>query len=440
MRTKNYSDYISRVSGLIGIPVDGFNNAELEMLNGYFQTNLDDGWQRANWIDLSPYGEARFVGNKLTYPNDLSKTAYWTGTNVTITAEATTNPADGRTTATRVMETSATGAHSVVQSVALIPNQNYEVFGFARYNGRSYIKLSLFDGSSTFSMFINLVTGTVGTTSGLTANTISQQNNGFWFWSISLTASASASTGTFTIQGSTDGSTVSYAGDTTKGFYAWGNVVLQTGNPGPECNLVAWDQPGEEVIESVFEVWRNSPKNAAPPWRQPYEITPNGLQMLAPGSGWIGGYFSPPVTATSTYSNLPPNPVYIYYRKQAPDFEGDDFDASAVYSVGDHIFFEDADGVENFYKCIVATTIGQSPTTTPTSWQVLTIPDFLFRFIVFSAYADWLRQDGQFDKAQGADRNAEDQLLQEFDKLERQMGWAQPMRVQTHVTSRANTF
>ncbi len=437
MRTKNYSDYLSRLSGLIGIPVSGLNDAELTMINGYFDSNLDEYWGRANWIDLCPYGEARFIGNKLTYPNDLTKTSYWTATAVTVMANATTNPADGRASASKVLETSASSAHSIVQNVDLIPSTNYQVFGFSRYLGRTYIKVTLFDGSSTFYAFINLATGTVGTTSGVISTTISQQNDGFWFWTISLTTSASAASGTVTIQTSSDGSTTSFAGDAAKGFYSWGNVVLQTGTPGPETMLLAWDQPGEEVIETVFEVWRNSPKNASPPWPQPYEITPDGLQMLSPGGGWIGGYYSPPVTATTTYANLPANPVYVYYRKQAPSFTGDDYDTAVAYDVGDQILFEDADGVKNFYKCIVATSAGQSPSTTAASWSILSIPDFLFRPVVFGAFADWLRQDGQFDKAQAAQQNAEQLLGGECDRLERQMGWAQPMRVQTHLTARS---
>jgi hypothetical protein len=45
--------------------------------------------------------------------------------------------------------------------------------------------------------------------------------------------------------------------------------------------------------------------------------------------------------------------------------------------------------------------------------------------------------DGQFEKAQAADNNAEDQITTEFDRQERQMAWVQPMRVANHVTSQS---
>lgn len=441
MRIKSYSDYLSRISGLIGIPVNGFNADELTMLNGYFQTNIEEAWQRTSWIDLCPYGEARFVGNKLTYPNDLTKTAFWTTTNATATANSVPNPADGRITASRLLETTANGSHFVEQPVTqFIPGVTYQLSGSSRYIGRTFIRVAVNDGGTVFSAFFNLLTGAVGTTSGLTGYSMAQVNDGFWFWTINFTAGTTAGVGSITIRTSTDGSTTSFVGDPTKGFFSWGVVLQQTSLTGAENMLLAWDQPGEEVIEAVFEVWRTSPKNAMTPWRQPYELTPDGLQMLGPDGSWVGGYFSPPVTATTIYSNMPPNPVFVYYRKQVPEFQGEDYDQTAIYSVGDQIFFEDENDTENFWRCLAGTAPGQSPDTMPASWGLLVIPDFIFRAAVFGSYADWLRQDGQFEKAQVADQNADQQLQGEFDRMERQMGQMQPMRVQTHLTSRAGLF
>lgn len=437
-KTKNYSDYLSRICGLIGIPVGGLTSDELNFLNGYFNTNYDEVWQRSNWIDLCPYGEARFVGNKLSYPNDLSQTTTWVPSNIVVTANAIRNPADGRITASKVLETATTGTHGPAQTYNFfVPTTQYTIYGYARYLGRPYIQVSINDGGGTASAFFNIQAGTVGTTSGVISANITKQNDGFWLWTISLTSSATATAGPVTILTSPDGVSTNFAGNTGVGFYSWGNLLLQTGYVGPEGSFLSFSQSGEAEIDVVFEVWSNSPKSASPPWRQPYEIVQGGLQMLAPDGSWYGAYYNPPVTATTTIASQPPNPVYLYYRPEVPDFVGNAWSNISTYSVGTTVQFTDSTGIINYWTCAVATSAGQSPSTTPSSWTLLIIYDFTFKYVVFGAYADWLRQDGQFDKAQAADEDAEEQLVTEFDQQERQMGWLQPIRYQTHVTSQS---
>ena len=99
MQTKSYSDYLTRISDMIGLPSSGMTDAELGFLNSYFNTNIRGIWQANNWIDVCPYGEARFAGNSLHYTNDISKSSYWTVLNATATAEVIPNPLDGRMTA-----------------------------------------------------------------------------------------------------------------------------------------------------------------------------------------------------------------------------------------------------------------------------------------------------------------------------------------------------
>ena len=434
LRLRNYSEYTSRVSGLIGIPFSSMNTDEKSFLKGYFDTAIQDMWSSLPWVDTCPYGEARFAGNLLTYPNDMSQTTYWTSAAVTPTAASIANPADGRVTASKLLETSATSEHYVSQgSIAFVPSVSYQAFTYARPIGGRYLKLHVNDGAASYYAFFNLSAGTVGTTSGLSATPVmSQCANGFWLCGIEFTSNASASTGYFRPTISSDGSTTSYAGDTTKGIYSWGNLLLQTTYVSPTSRYIPWRQTGEREIEAVFQVWKDSPVGARYPRKQGYELTADGIQIVGlAGSNTGVIYNNVPVYQTATQL-----PVFLHYRKTCPSFSGDDYSATATYAVDDQVLFTNSSSVVNFYKCLVATSAGQSPTTTAASWELIEIPEVFFDYAVYSSYANWLRMDGQMDKAISADALAQRKLDDETDKQERQQGWVQETVYSTHITSR----
>jgi hypothetical protein len=119
-------------------------------------------WSLGPWLEISPYGEARFLGNRLTYPNNLAATSAWTATAITATANSVANPADGFITASKIMETAANSAHKVQQTVTtFFPSTNYTISFYARPNGRSYQYLSVSDGVTTYTAFFNTTTGTL---------------------------------------------------------------------------------------------------------------------------------------------------------------------------------------------------------------------------------------------------------------------------------------
>tara|TARA_R110000868_G_scaffold366441_1_gene629346 strand:- start:4135 stop:5376 length:1242 start_codon:yes stop_codon:yes gene_type:complete len=408
------------------------NTTETGFLQGYFNTAMRDIWQSNSWIDVSPYGEARFAGNLLSYPNDLTKSAYWTATAVTPTANALANPADGRTTASKLLETSATSAHKVSQTYTFLPSVNYQFSGYARALGRNYLYLSVYDGVTTYTAYFNISTGVIGTTANCNQTpTIVQQNNGFWLCTIYFTSDAAAGAGTANVQISSDGSTLSYAGDATKGIYSWGNLLLQTSYASPTSLTIPWNQQGESDIDALFQIWKDSPANAGNPRRHGFELNQTGIQLVGP----IGVNYGIIYSSVPTYYTPTQLPVFLWYRKQCPDYSAADYDATALYAIDDQILFEDSDGITNFWKCIVATSAGQSPDSMASSWELIEIPEVFFNYAVYAAYADWLRMDGQTDKAMSADALAQRKMDDESDKQERQQGWVAPMNVATHVTS-----
>lgn len=433
MHTKNYSDYTSRIAALIGIDYASMTSQEQAFIAQYLQTNIDQIWTNTNWIEVCPYGEARFVGNTLEYPNNLTVTDYWTSTALTATANQIANPCDGKVSATSLMETAATSAHKVQQSYTFIPNVTYQTSAYLRANGRNYAYLAVNDGSTTHTSYFNLQAGTIGTAANLSqAATIQQCANGFWLVTVYFTSSATAGAGSVSVQLSTDGSTLSYAGDTTKGIYAWGVVNQQTSFASPSQLIVPFEQLGEDFIDAFFYSWRDYPSASNFPRPQGYTFTPNGVIIIG-SAGWTNNYWG----YTPPQSFLFGNPVYIYYRKKPTDYSGAAYDATATYAVDEQMLFTGADGVTNYYKCLTATSPGQSPDTTPASWEALLIPDVFFKYIVYAGFADWLLQDGQFDKSDKAMARANEYQLAAFDQLERQNAWLPPMQVRSHVTAQS---
>lgn len=437
LKLEDYSSYLDSIGALAGISSSvGISTDIAEVFRVAFNHALGVTWETTSWIDVCPYGEARFVGNGLTYPNDLSKSANWTATALTITGDQLKNPLDGRTTASKLLETAATSAHSVAQaSVNIIVSTDYNFSAFVRPNGRNDVYLKFADGVGTYTAFFDVSAGTVGTVAGTGATgNIQSMGSGYYLCTLSFTSASTASaTGTATIQISTDG-TLSYAGDTSKGLYVWGVLLQQMTNTGVADSLIAYDQTGETRMEAIFDVWKDSPFNTSTPRPITYELTLNGIQIISSSSVAYATVSAAGVTLTSPLSN----PVFIWYRKQIPDFFGDAYDATATYAVDDQIYFTDSDDNSNFWKCIVATSAGQSPSTTAASWEKLQIPASLFYPSVYYAYAEWLMQDGQTDKAELAKRRADEWLADQADREERQQRTRFPFKVATHASTFAS--
>lgn len=428
-----YSAYTAQMCALMGIPTGRLSTEIAEGLRVFFNTGLKHVWNYYDWVDLCPNGEARFVGNKFGYSNDLSKTAEWTATALTITGDNLADPLDGRVTASKLLETSATSAHSVAHSaVAIIPSTTYIYSAYVRPNGRSWVYLNLNDGDLAHNCFFNVTTGALGTQTNCVGQ-IQQVGAGFYLCSIQFTTSTTitATTSSLTLQVSTDGSTLSYAGSATVGLYVWGACLQQTNNTGLADSLVAYDQTGEERLDTVFQVWADSPFGALPPRRMGYTLTSSGIQIID------GVVISYPIvnSAGVTINILQSNPVFLYYRKGMPDFQGDAYAAASTYAVNDQIYFQSTDSTYDYWKCVVATTAGQSPTTTPASWSKLQIPDTVFWPTVFHAFGDWLTSDGQMEKAAAYYTLSEGKLMDQIDRESRQQARDFPIRVQTHTTS-----
>ena len=433
MRTIPYSRALANICGLIGLPTSRLTTEVAESINNLWNANVRQIWGAGNWTDLSVWGEARFAGDLLVYPNDLSQTAYWTATNTTVTANSIANPADNRVTASKVMETSATGAHNVAQNaLTCFPSTGYQLSAYVRPNGRSYVYLAANDGTTTFSTFFNVQSGTVGAGSNVTSSNIQQFPNGYFLCTITYTSGTAATSQSSTVQVSTDGTTLSYAGDPSKGLYVWGALLIQQTNTSPQQFTIPWDQTGENVIDNFFQAWIDNPAMITYPRPQGFVINSEGIQMISTAGGFMGtnGYV--------TYNTNPANPIYTYYRKAPYNYSGDVYSATATYVAGQYIYYTltsgAGTGTSDYYKCVTATTAGQSPETSSAKWVIQPVPEMLSQPLVWQTYADWLTQDGQWDKAAQAYQMAEQKKLEEWDRIERQQPDTITMQVFTHST------
>ena len=432
MRTLPYSQVLANICGLIGVPTSRLTTETADAINNLLNSNVRQLWGAGNWPDLSVWGEARFCGDLLSYPNDNSNAA-WTATNVTVTANAISNPADNKVTASKLLETTTNGQHNVSQVITAFPNTSYQASVYARPQGRNYLYLAVNDGTTTFSSFFNIQSGTIGNQSNVTSANIQQYANGYYLCTITYTTGANATSSTYTAGISTDGTTLSYAGDVTKGLYLWGNLLIQQTNVSPQQYILPWAQAGENEIDVMFQCWMDNPAMITYPRPQGFVVTDVGFQMISSAGGFMGtnGYV--------TYNTNPANPIYIYYRKVPYNYSGDVYSSTSTYVAGQYIYFTRTTGAQvgtsDYWKCLSATTAGQSPETHPSKWELQPVPEMIYQPLVWQTYADWLIQDGQADKAAQAYVIADQKKNEEWDRIQRQMPDTWQVKVSTHLSA-----
>lgn len=420
------------MAALVGIPPTRITTELAAVWNVHFDTAIQRAWKLTNWTDLCPYGEARFVGNQNQYTNRLSNSTYWTavGTTATYPATGISNPADGRFNVSKLLEAATTAPHGTTQASTFLPNTEYRVSAYFRPNGRNYALITVNDGTTVHSAYFNLASASVVSTTNATANA-GQQASGFVLCTVTFTASATASSGTSGYYISADGTTDTYAGNTSLGLYVWGALAVQTTNIGQDSQLLPYNQLGEYDIETVYQVYQSNPTASQYPQLQSYVEVPAGVQMI---SGLVSQYYVNGIAQNQIFGAPPLNPCFIYYRRKSPSYTGDEFDAADTYTVDEQIYYVNTIGVGNFYKCLATTTAGQDPDDTPSKWELIEIPEVLFWNALYQSFADWLISDGQQDKAVGMYSVADSKLQDEFDKQERQNGRIMPWVVSTHLS------
>lgn len=159
--------------------------------------------------------------------SDQFDNAKWTKADATVTANSAINPLDGAMTADRLVELATTAEHLVSQTVNLRQTDNNVMSVYAKAGERAFIRLKMTGDGGTISAIFDLSQGiavpasfdNTGTGTSIRAKIEAVTSKPGWY-RCSITGICD-NVGTFGVLGtislSSDGSTISYLGDITKG-------------------------------------------------------------------------------------------------------------------------------------------------------------------------------------------------------------------------------
>jgi hypothetical protein len=142
----------------------------------------------------------------------------WTPTRASVTANTTLAPNGTATADSLIEDSTASASHFLSQTVTFAAG-SYTFFCYLKANTRSAVRLICFDNTTTFAVYFDMSTGTVGSTTGGATGSISLMADGWYRCSITFTAAAG--TGYARVGLAVAGSQ-SYTGDGTSGIYIWG--------------------------------------------------------------------------------------------------------------------------------------------------------------------------------------------------------------------------
>lgn len=171
----------------------------------------------------------------------------------------------------------------------------------------------------------------------------------------------------------------------------------------PFNRYVGWTQawaPDNQTVGEFLAAWDFDPRITTKTQRLQYLLSADGAQF-------------------TTLKHVPAY-VWLLLRTVRPQLFGDPYDTGATYAAGQQMYFADALGNGNFYNCVSAATANQNPTSNPALWAIVNLPYVFRQYLIEGGYADWLRGDGQTDKATAEETVAEQMLEFEADKLQRQ--------------------
>jgi len=181
-------------------------------------------------------GRVTYAPNNLVLRSEEFDNAYWTKSDTTVTANATTSP-DGTSTADAVFETVTNSVHTVQRTTLTITAGTSTTLSmYVKANGRDNVDLRI-QGSAgqAIGRFVLIGNGTFTTINSgvgvVTAASITPLSNGWYRISVTGVATAAdTSVGAFLYL--RDGTNTTYAGDPTKGVFIWGaqfeQVTYQT--------------------------------------------------------------------------------------------------------------------------------------------------------------------------------------------------------------------
>ena len=197
---------------------------------GYLKADGVDDFLQTNSIDFNTVtsdGQPR--RNLLLNPTQFDD-AYWTKTNATVTANATTAP-DGTLTADKLVENTATSEHSTNRTIAV--TTGFNTFSiYAKAAERTRLMIATVPVDAVF----DLSNGTVVSGAGAS---ITNVGNGWYRCSLAVNIATSPTQFYYRLVSS--GTTFNYTGDGTSGIFIWG-AQLEVGSTATAFQNIGTDK------------------------------------------------------------------------------------------------------------------------------------------------------------------------------------------------------
>lgn len=197
-------------------------------------------------------------------------------------------------------------------------------------------------------------------------------------------------------------------------FFEWPEVCEVEERVPDLGGYIALDEQGHEDIGEVLACFDGDPDGSDSVGDVPYRIVKDGLKVTP------GEYES----------------VWVYFRRQMPEYNAADYGSGTAYAVGDETYYPTTG---KFYEALVATT-GNAPTD-ESYWKELPIPRCLFEYVAQASYADALLPQGFAEKSRAMKADARGLLEIEVDKVARQQRQRRlGGRIQTHGTAQLRDY
>lgn len=187
--------------------------------------------------------------------------------------------------------------------------------------------------------------------------------------------------------------------------YEWGQwpETILSEQRTPVAQLIAWSQASENTIGTVFSVTELHPLIAKNPIGVKFRLGADGIYL--------------PSTHVITE-------VYVNYRRPAPQFTTTAWNIATAYAVGDTVYYSTTG---ECYAAIAATT-GDLPTDTA-NWEKLDFLRVIADAAVQGAMSEARAEEGQHTVSGVMDQKMEALLEHEFDRLTRQSGQSEMIRM-----------
>ena len=155
--------------------------------------------------------------NEISNSSDFSATS-WAKSNSTVVG-GFISP-DGGNNAYKLVENTSNATHSNTDAFTF-SNEIYSFSSFVKADERSWVKLNIYDGTSSSYVYFDLTNGVVGQELGASGK-IEEYGNGWYRCSVSTNSSTSVGNGNVSFRLADSDGGLAYLGDGTSGLYIYG--------------------------------------------------------------------------------------------------------------------------------------------------------------------------------------------------------------------------